>query len=57
MVQSYHTHLAKTYIFCEITVLVNDLEHTDNDVDPQNAQQTLEIAEAYLRKVEGMRNN
>ncbi|KAI5681949.1 hypothetical protein M9H77_03177 [Catharanthus roseus] len=38
----------------EITVLVNDIEK-GSDIDPQEAQQTLEIAEANLRKVEGKR--
>ncbi|KAI5672116.1 hypothetical protein M9H77_12480 [Catharanthus roseus] len=38
----------------EITVLVNDAEKV-SDIDPQEAQQTLEIAEANLRKVEGKR--
>ncbi|KAL6573144.1 hypothetical protein OROMI_012760 [Orobanche minor] len=36
----------------EITVLVNDAEK-DSNIDPQEAQQTLEIAEANLRKAEG----
>ncbi|KAL6554580.1 hypothetical protein OROHE_007603 [Orobanche hederae] len=36
----------------EIIVLVNDAE-TDSNIDPQEAQQTLEIAEANLRKTEG----
>ncbi|KAK1549062.1 hypothetical protein Q3G72_010072 [Acer saccharum] len=35
----------------EITVLVNDAEKS-SDIDPQEAQQTLEIAEAGLRKAE-----
>ncbi|KAI3818160.1 hypothetical protein L1987_11963 [Smallanthus sonchifolius] len=38
----------------EITVLVNDAEKS-SDIDPQEAQQTLEIAEAALRKAEGKR--
>ncbi|GJV70484.1 putative ATPase, F1 complex, delta/epsilon subunit [Tanacetum coccineum] len=38
----------------EITVLVNDAEKS-GDIDPQEAQQTLEIAEAALRKAEGKR--
>ncbi|XP_050203588.1 ATP synthase subunit beta, chloroplastic-like [Mercurialis annua] len=38
----------------EITVLVNDAEK-GSDIDPQEAQQTLEIAEANLRKAEGRR--
>ncbi|KAL8246776.1 hypothetical protein R6Q59_008000 [Mikania micrantha] len=38
----------------KITVLVNDAEKS-NDIDPQKAQQTLEIAEAVLRKAEGKR--
>ncbi|KAJ4842702.1 hypothetical protein Tsubulata_021364 [Turnera subulata] len=38
----------------KILVLVNDAEK-DSDVDPQEAQQTLEIAEADLRKAEGKR--
>lgn len=38
----------------EITVLVNDAEKA-SDIDPQEAQQTLEIAEANLRKAEGKR--
>nr|YP_009309832.1 ATP synthase CF1 epsilon subunit [Orobanche rapum-genistae]ALJ02286.1 ATP synthase CF1 epsilon subunit [Orobanche rapum-genistae] len=38
----------------EITVLVNDAEK-DGNIDPQEAQQTLEIAEANLRKAEGKR--
>nr|WOC91481.1 ATP synthase CF1 epsilon subunit [Utricularia hispida] len=38
----------------EITILVNDAEK-GNDIDPQEAQQTLEIAEANLRKAEGKR--
>jgi len=36
----------------EITVLVNDAEK-GSDIDPQEAQQTLEIAEANLSKAEG----
>ncbi|PIM97377.1 Mitochondrial F1F0-ATP synthase, subunit delta/ATP16 [Handroanthus impetiginosus] len=38
----------------EITVLVNDVEK-GSDIDPQEAQQTLEIAEANLRKAKGKR--
>nr|YP_010273610.1 ATP synthase CF1 epsilon subunit [Dichondra micrantha]UKO32018.1 ATP synthase CF1 epsilon subunit [Dichondra micrantha]BDR61570.1 ATP synthase CF1 epsilon chain [Dichondra micrantha] len=38
----------------EITILVNDAER-DSDIDPQEAQQTLDIAEANLRKAEGKR--
>nr|QNH70811.1 CF1 subunit epsilon [Veratrilla baillonii]UGV23576.1 ATP synthase CF1 epsilon subunit [Veratrilla baillonii] len=38
----------------EILVLVNDAE-TGSDIDPQEAQQTLEIAEADLRKAQGKR--
>ncbi|KAK1406304.1 hypothetical protein QVD17_41597 [Tagetes erecta] len=38
----------------EITVLVNDAEKS-SDIDPEEAQQTLEIAEAALRKAEGKR--
>nr|YP_010947787.1 CF1 subunit epsilon [Oplopanax japonicus]YP_011031568.1 ATP synthase CF1 epsilon subunit [Oplopanax elatus]QIQ27007.1 ATP synthase CF1 epsilon subunit [Oplopanax horridus]WMH04803.1 CF1 subunit epsilon [Oplopanax japonicus]WMH04890.1 CF1 subunit epsilon [Oplopanax japonicus]WMH04977.1 CF1 subunit epsilon [Oplopanax japonicus]WMH05064.1 CF1 subunit epsilon [Oplopanax japonicus] len=38
----------------EITVLVNDAEKS-SDIDSQEAQQTLEIAEADLRKAEGKR--
>nr|QGX07012.1 ATP synthase CF1 epsilon subunit [Comastoma falcatum] len=38
----------------EILVLVNDAE-TGGDIDPQEAQQTLEIAEANLRKAQGKR--
>nr|YP_009462348.1 ATPase epsilon subunit [Schrebera arborea]YP_009633950.1 ATPase epsilon subunit [Schrebera trichoclada]AUT85198.1 ATPase epsilon subunit [Schrebera arborea]QBS48896.1 ATPase epsilon subunit [Schrebera trichoclada]QBS48984.1 ATPase epsilon subunit [Schrebera trichoclada]QBS54357.1 ATPase epsilon subunit [Schrebera trichoclada] len=37
-----------------ITVLVNDAEK-GSDIDPQEAQQTLEIAEANLIKAEGKR--
>ncbi|KAL6561309.1 hypothetical protein OROMI_016910 [Orobanche minor] len=37
-----------------ITVLVNDAEK-DSNIDPQEAQQTLEIAEANLRKAEEKR--
>ncbi|KAL0358229.1 UNVERIFIED_CONTAM: ATP synthase epsilon chain, chloroplastic [Sesamum calycinum] len=40
----------------EITVLVNDAEK-GSDIDAQEAQQALEIAEANLRKAEGKRNN
>ncbi|CAL5378893.1 unnamed protein product [Camellia sinensis] len=35
----------------EITVLVNDAEKS-SDIDPQEAQQTLEIVEANLKKAE-----
>ncbi|XP_042061074.1 ATP synthase epsilon chain, chloroplastic [Salvia splendens] len=38
----------------EITVLVNDAEK-GSDIDPQEAQETLKIAEASLRKAEGKR--
>lgn len=38
----------------EITVLVNDAEK-GSDIDSQEAQQTLEIAEAHFRKAEGKR--
>nr|QGT33635.1 ATP synthase CF1 epsilon subunit [Chamaesium mallaeanum] len=38
----------------EITVLVNDAEKS-SDIDSQEAQQTLEIAEAHFRKAEGKR--
>ncbi|KAM3288572.1 hypothetical protein P3S67_022002 [Capsicum chacoense] len=38
----------------EITVLVNDAEK-GSDIDPQEAQQTLEIAEANVKKAEGRR--
>ncbi|KAM7460125.1 hypothetical protein LguiA_035861 [Lonicera macranthoides] len=38
----------------EITVLVNNAEKS-SDIDPHEAQQTLEIAEAGLRKAEGKR--
>lgn len=38
----------------EVTILVNDAEKA-SDIDPQEAQQTLEIAEANLRKAEGKR--
>ncbi|THG17141.1 hypothetical protein TEA_008624 [Camellia sinensis var. sinensis] len=38
----------------EITVLVNDVEKS-SDIDPQEAQQTLEIVEANLKKAEGKR--
>nr|YP_009570535.1 ATP synthase CF1 epsilon subunit [Dioncophyllum thollonii]QBC67479.1 ATP synthase CF1 epsilon subunit [Dioncophyllum thollonii] len=38
----------------EITILVNDAEK-GSDIDPQEAQQILEIAEANLRKAEGKR--
>jgi F-type H+-transporting ATPase subunit epsilon len=38
----------------EITLLVNDAER-GSDIDPQEAQQTLEIAEASLKKAEGKR--
>jgi len=38
----------------EITILVNDAEKSI-DIDPQEAQQTLKIAEANLNKAEGKR--
>nr|QXI84287.1 ATP synthase CF1 epsilon subunit [Metagentiana gentilis] len=38
----------------EILILVNDAE-TGSDIDPQEAQQTLEIAEANFRKSQGKR--
>nr|QVV41393.1 ATP synthase CF1 epsilon subunit [Bridelia tomentosa] len=38
----------------EVTVLVHDAEK-GSDIDPQEAQQTLEIAEANLKKAEGKR--
>nr|YP_010178258.1 AtpE [Impatiens monticola]YP_010242395.1 AtpE [Impatiens chlorosepala]QTJ25527.1 AtpE [Impatiens chlorosepala]QUV73942.1 AtpE [Impatiens monticola] len=38
----------------KITVLVNDAEKS-SDIDPQEAQETLEIAEANLKKAEGKR--
>ncbi|KAB2053388.1 hypothetical protein ERO13_A12G175900v2 [Gossypium hirsutum] len=38
----------------EITILVNDAEK-GSDIDPQEAHQALEIAEANLRKAEGKR--
>ncbi|WMV59119.1 hypothetical protein MTR67_052504 [Solanum verrucosum] len=38
----------------EITVLVNDAEK-GSDINPQEAQQTLEIAEANVKKTEGSR--
>nr|YP_010420619.1 ATP synthase CF1 epsilon subunit [Urera baccifera]USG54338.1 ATP synthase CF1 epsilon subunit [Urera baccifera] len=38
----------------EIIVLVNDAER-GSDIDPHEAQQTLEMAEANLRKAEGKR--
>nr|YP_010262058.1 ATP synthase CF1 epsilon subunit [Gentiana rubicunda]UIB41560.1 ATP synthase CF1 epsilon subunit [Gentiana rubicunda] len=38
----------------EILFLVNDAEK-GSDIDPQEAQQTLEIAEANLRKAQGKR--
>nr|YP_009574752.1 CF1 subunit epsilon [Aristolochia kunmingensis]YP_009574837.1 CF1 subunit epsilon [Aristolochia kaempferi]YP_009575007.1 CF1 subunit epsilon [Aristolochia moupinensis]YP_009575262.1 CF1 subunit epsilon [Aristolochia mollissima]YP_009992218.1 ATP synthase CF1 epsilon subunit [Aristolochia kwangsiensis]YP_010319602.1 ATP synthase CF1 epsilon subunit [Aristolochia hainanensis]YP_010878459.1 CF1 subunit epsilon [Aristolochia griffithii]YP_010878544.1 CF1 subunit epsilon [Aristolochia neolongi len=38
----------------EITILVNDGER-GSDIDPQEAQRTLEIAEANLSKAEGKR--
>ncbi|KAK4276197.1 hypothetical protein QN277_019169 [Acacia crassicarpa] len=38
----------------EITILVNDAEKS-SDIDPQEAQQTLEIAEANLRKAKSKR--
>nr|YP_009669409.1 CF1 subunit epsilon [Krameria bicolor]YP_009669493.1 CF1 subunit epsilon [Krameria lanceolata]QCW94407.1 CF1 subunit epsilon [Krameria bicolor]QCW94491.1 CF1 subunit epsilon [Krameria lanceolata] len=38
----------------EITILVNDAEK-GSDIDPQEAQQTLEMAEANLKKAKGKR--
>nr|YP_010891364.1 AtpE [Sesbania tomentosa]WJK72887.1 AtpE [Sesbania tomentosa] len=38
----------------EITILVNDAEK-GSDIDPQEAQKTLEIAEANLNKAKGKR--
>lgn len=38
----------------EIIILVNDAEK-GSDIDPQEAQETLELAEATLRKAEGKR--
>nr|YP_009436808.1 ATP synthase CF1 epsilon subunit [Cyphia schlechteri]ATG27183.1 ATP synthase CF1 epsilon subunit [Cyphia schlechteri] len=38
----------------EITILVYDAEKS-SDIDPQEAQQTFEIAKANLRKAEGKR--
>ncbi|KAL5067672.1 hypothetical protein RYX36_018559 [Vicia faba] len=38
----------------EITILVNDAER-GSDINPQEAQQTLQIAEANLNKAEGKR--
>jgi len=38
----------------QITVLVNDAEK-GSDIDPQEAQQTLEIAETNLNKADGKR--
>nr|YP_009560841.1 AtpE [Trichosanthes kirilowii]QAB33196.1 AtpE [Trichosanthes kirilowii]UTT74084.1 AtpE [Trichosanthes laceribractea] len=38
----------------EVTILVNDAEKA-SDIDPQEAQQTLEIAEANLSKAQGKR--
>nr|QFQ43522.1 ATP synthase CF1 epsilon subunit [Medinilla assamica] len=38
----------------EITILVNEAEK-GSDIDPQEAQETLELAEANLRKAEGKR--
>ncbi|AES62159.2 F0F1-type ATP synthase, epsilon subunit [Medicago truncatula] len=38
----------------EITILINDAEKSI-DIDPQEAQQTLKIAEANLNKAEGKR--
>uniref|UniRef100_A0A7N0RAP9 ATP synthase epsilon chain, chloroplastic n=1 Tax=Kalanchoe fedtschenkoi TaxID=63787 RepID=A0A7N0RAP9_KALFE len=38
----------------EITILVNDAEK-GSDIDPQEAQQTLERAETNLKKAEGKR--
>jgi len=37
-----------------ITILVNDVEK-GSDIDPQEAQQTLEIAETNLNKAKGKR--
>ena len=38
----------------KITILVNDAEKS-SDIDPEEAKQTLEIAEANLRKAQGKR--
>ena len=38
----------------QITILVNDAEK-GSDIDPQEAQETLEIAETNLKKAEGKR--
>ncbi|PHU07544.1 ATP synthase epsilon chain, chloroplastic [Capsicum chinense] len=38
----------------EITILVNDADKS-SDINPQESQQTLEIAEANLKKAEGRR--
>ncbi|QHO20459.1 ATP synthase epsilon chain [Arachis hypogaea] len=38
----------------KITILVNDAEKS-SDIDPEEAKQTLEIAEANLSKAEGKR--
>uniref|UniRef100_UPI0030FE56D8 CF1 subunit epsilon n=1 Tax=Dactylicapnos scandens TaxID=1406284 RepID=UPI0030FE56D8 len=38
----------------DITILVNDAEK-DSDIDPKEAQQTLEITEANLSRAEGKR--
>nr|YP_009751912.1 CF1 subunit epsilon [Cyclanthera pedata]QIT04730.1 CF1 subunit epsilon [Cyclanthera pedata]QWQ50072.1 ATP synthase CF1 epsilon subunit [Cyclanthera pedata] len=38
----------------EVTILVNDAEKA-SDIDPQEAQQTLELAEANLSKAQGKR--
>nr|YP_009437877.1 ATP synthase CF1 epsilon subunit [Tibetia liangshanensis]YP_010010755.1 ATP synthase CF1 epsilon subunit [Tibetia himalaica]ATG33786.1 ATP synthase CF1 epsilon subunit [Tibetia liangshanensis]QOI00374.1 ATP synthase CF1 epsilon subunit [Tibetia himalaica] len=38
----------------QVTILVNDAEKS-SDIDPQEAQQTLKIAEANLNKAEGKR--
>ena len=40
----------------EITILVNDAEK-GSDIDPQEAQRTLEIAEANLSRAEGKRTS
>ncbi|PHU24625.1 ATP synthase epsilon chain, chloroplastic [Capsicum chinense] len=40
----------------EITILVNNMEN-GSDIDPQEAQKTLEIAEANVKKVERRRKN
>nr|YP_011036515.1 ATP synthase CF1 epsilon subunit [Oreocharis qingyunshanensis]WRK19358.1 ATP synthase CF1 epsilon subunit [Oreocharis qingyunshanensis] len=38
----------------QITILVNDAER-GSDIDPEEAKQTRELAEAYFRKAEGKR--